>query len=100
MRERLGDAATAQLAQRAWIATVDVRSNVPARLVVEAGAPGPDWQIVDASGQLVSWSAERVTLSTTQAAGVYAVDVIWIAPNVTTPPPPTTLLRLEPAPPH
>jgi D-serine deaminase-like pyridoxal phosphate-dependent protein len=97
MRDRLGDVATAQLAQRAWIATVDVRSNVSARLVVDAGAPGPNWQILDAGGQLVSWSGERVELSATRAAGRYVVDVIWIAPDVTTPPPPTALLRLEPA---
>jgi hypothetical protein len=97
MRARIGDAATAQLAQRAWVAKVNVSSNVSGRLVIDAGAPGPNWQILDASGQLVSWNAERVTVSAPQAAGQYEVEVIWIAPDVNTPPPPASLLRLEPA---
>ncbi len=77
-------------AERAWISTVEVRSNVNGVLMLEPRTVAPGgapWRVMTADGQLVPWTSQAISISPILSAGRHTVSFIWVAPDDTTAPP-------------
>lgn len=87
-------------AQRAWISTVEVRSNLNGVLMLEPRAVAPGgapWRVVNSDGQLVPWTSQAISISPSLSAGQHTVSFIWVAPDDTCAPP-VAPLRVQPSP--